>query len=141
MPDRAALPLRTAPVIHLALVASSLIVVGVFWFLRGGVPIALLPASRRVLSYTGYGAVLLLAAAATLLKNRVTALSRGDDAGAWWSANGTRILGLWLLGDLGCVLGAVLWFLTDNQMVLLSLGGAGLLILASYRPSKVFTYM
>ena len=53
---------------------------------------------------------------------------------------GGAILALWLIGDLACVLGAVLWFLTDNQLVLLSLSGAGLLILAAYRPSKLFTY-
>ena len=141
MPQRAALPLRTAPVLHLALVASSLIVVGVFWFLRGGVPIALLPASRRLLSYVGYGAVVLVAGVATILGNRLANMARGTDVTTWWAENGKTILALWLIGESACVLGAVLWFLTDNQLVLLSLSGAGLLILAVHRPSKVFTYM
>jgi len=134
---RSALPLRSAPILHLALVISSLTVAGVFWYLRGGVPIALFPGSARMLSYAAYAATAAFLIAATVIKNQIANPARGDDVVEWWASNGTMVLLLWILGEAACCLGSVLWFLTDNQLVLICLGGTGLLILAAYRPSKL----
>jgi hypothetical protein len=115
------------------------VVTGVFWYLRGGVPIALLPASRRILSYAAYAATALVLVSSAVIKSQVADRARGDDLSAWWAANGGMVLLLWVVGEAACVAGAVLWFLTDNQLALLCLGGAGLLILALYRPSKLLS--
>ena len=131
------LPPRAAPILHLGFVLSSLIVAGVFWYLRGGVPIALFPGSTRSLTYVAFAATAAVLIASTVIKSRIPAFQRGNDFGEWWAANGTMVLLLWVLGESACVMGSVLWFLTDNQSVLLVLGGAGLLILAAYRPSKL----
>jgi hypothetical protein len=131
------LPLRSAPILHLALVISSLIVAGIFWFLRGGVPIALFPGSSRILSYLAYAGTAVILVATTIIKNQIPDLERGGDLTAWWSVNAGKVIVLWALGEAACCAGSVLWFLTDNQLVLLCLGGAGLLVLAAYRPSKL----
>jgi hypothetical protein len=113
----------------------------VFWYLRGGVPIALFPGSARALSYAAYAAAGAVLIVSTAIKSRIAPFQRGEDFPGWWAANGTMVFFLWVIGEAACVMGSVLWFLTDNQFVLLTLGGAGLLILAAYRPSKLLTLM
>ncbi len=139
MTERAgrALTLRSAPLVHMVLVASSLAVVGGFWFLRGGIPIALLPTLRSPMSYAGYALSALVLVVTSGLRSRIPDLERGIDVEVWWSANRSRVLALWAIGDMACVAGSALWFLTDNQLVLLTLGGAGLMVLALHRPSKL----
>src|SRR5262245_57564847 len=112
--SRSALPVRAAPIVHLGFVLSALIVAGVFWYLRGGVPIALFPGSARTLSYIAYAAAAAVLVASTLIKSRIPEFRRGEDFSEWWASNGTMIFLLWVIGEAACVMGSVLWFLTDN---------------------------
>ncbi len=127
---------RAAPLIHGALVLSSIIGVGVVWFLRGGLPMVLLPQARVVLSYAGYGVTGALVLVEALLWTRVTGFERGMDPDAWWAANRARLVALWALAEGSVLIGAVFWLLTDSQMLLLVLAGNGLFVLASSRPRK-----
>ncbi len=128
---------RTASILHGALVVSALAIIGLVWVFRGGVPIALVPKARVILSYVAYGDAGVLLALTAAIRRRVSLLERDPDPEAWWRVNGPKILLLWILGEAGCVLGAVFWLLTDSQLVLLALAGVGLLVLAVHRPSKL----
>ena len=128
---------KAAPVLHGALVVSSIATVGVVFFLRGGVPLALLPQARALLTYVGFGAAVVIAAVAVAIRGRIPQLERGTDADAWWRANRGRLVAVWALCEVAVILGAVLWLLTDAQAVFVALTGTGLFLLAAYRPSKL----
>src|SRR5262245_11568327 len=120
---------RTAAIIHMALMVSSLVSIAVIWFVRGGIPMSLAPNARDTLSYVAYGLAVALLIVPTIIKRRAPAFERGDDLNAWWAQNGPKFIAIWALGEGACIAGAVLWLLTDNQFALLALSGVGFLTL------------
>ncbi len=128
---------RTAGILHIALTISSLMAIGVVWFIRGGTPMTLAPTARETLGYAAYAMAATLLGITMFIRSRIPAFERGKDVNEWWGTYGPRFVVLWALGEGGCIAGAVFWLLTDNQYALLALSGVGFLTLAAYRPSKL----
>lgn len=124
---------QIARLIHLALVASSVVVAGFFsWF----PPIAdLEERSRLMLLYGGFALGLAFCAVPIVVASR---LQRADaeDLSQWWARNLPSALIVWAMFEAAAVIGGVCRFVTGDEFTLV-IPAAAILLLVWHSPSRL----
>jgi len=124
---------QIARVIHLALVASSMVVVG---FLAWMPPIAdLEQRSRLMLLYGGFLLGLGLCAAPIVIASRLTR-PEGEELPRWWARNFPAAVVAWALLEAAAVLGGVCRFVTGDEVALV-IPAAAILLLVWHSPGRL----
>lgn len=126
----------SARVLHAALVAGVVVMLGALTLVRraAGVPVAPLPVSA--LRLAGFAAAIVALATNRALRMGLPAFGGERDGTAWWQEYGPRVLVLWGLAEGAAAIGAVLWFLSGDAVVLVVASGVGLLLLLTGRPAS-----
>lgn len=78
----------------------------------------------------GYGAAL-------VLRGRIQPPDGGTPEDAWWTANQTRMLLVWALVEGPMLLGGVVYLLQGDLATLVTVVGAGLLLMILHAPARL----
>lgn len=126
----------SARLLHAALLAGVLVMLGALTFVRQatGSPVAPLPLSA--LRLAAFGAAVVALAANRALRTGLPGPGGERDRPAWWQENGGRVLAIWALAEGAATVGAALWFLSGDAVVLAVASGVGLLLLLTGRPAS-----
>lgn len=131
-------PLRQLRIVHLALVASSVVVTGIVWALRS-MPNAAPPASTAVSSilYVGAAVSLLALGIGTLAWRGIAPHQPPAELGAWLRTTGPRMVVTWGLCEGAAVVGGVTYFMTGNAPICAALSTLGVLGVLVHAPGKL----
>lgn len=123
---------RTARVLHLALVASSILVVVVFTLLSPAPPEH--EGTREALLYGGFvlGAICCIVAVRLLARLRPPA----GDREAWWLGSLSLVLVAWALLEAAAIVGGVTRFLTGEWAALV-VCWAAVILLVFHAPGRI----
>jgi len=124
----------TARLLHRALLGSAVLALAALAVARqisGFTPPHLPLTALRVVAFA--------AAVASLACNRALRLGleapgRDADRAEWWERYGGRLFVVWAVAEGAVTLGAALWFLTGDAVMLVVASGVGLLVLLTARP-------
>ena len=127
--------MRSAKVIHGSLMAGVILFLLVTAWVHRVTPPAPLPVSGPLLTYVGLGIL-----AAGLLGLRVLpgpdpAPAPGQTTDQWWMTSQARLIVRWVVVEGGCLMNAVLWYIS-RERVSLAAAVAGLAILLALRPGR-----
>lgn len=126
-------PVRTARVLHVALVAGCVLIAGTFsalWSV-GVFGAAGLPAAVQWAAVPAVPVVIVLRMAFVRQLPPVE-----GDAAAWWTANLPRVVIVWALEEGWFLIGTMLWAVTGGP-AWLGLAGVAFALLAWDRPGRV----
>lgn len=127
-------PLSAARIVYPALFASMLVVTSVLTVVRRQVSFSWDPAILDVLRYIGFGQLIVIGIVIHKLRSRLPLPDPAAGAEAWWEGHGQKVLVMWALAEGTATLGAVLWGVTSDPLLLLVVVAAAVL-LARLRPS------
>jgi hypothetical protein len=127
---------RTYSILHAALTLSAILILGVFAALARVSPPPT-PSLTTVLRAAAGVEILTIAVLMKMLTAQLEPFKAGEDAAAWWAAQGPRAIVLWALAEATVAIGGVFWFLTRDLLVLTALGGFGLGGLLWMRPGRL----
>ncbi|MBI2072349.1 MAG: hypothetical protein HYW06_02720 [Gemmatimonadetes bacterium] len=123
-------------ILHAALTLTAILIIGVFVALaRVSPPPA--PNLTTVLRAAAGAEILTVVVLMKLVSGQIEALRTGEDAAAWWAAQGPRAIVLWALAEATAAIGGVFWYLARDPLLLVGLGGFGLGALVWMRPGKL----
>ncbi len=127
--------MRSAKIIHSSLMAGVILFLLVTAWVHRVTPPAPLPVSGPLLTYVGLGIL-----AAGLLGLRVLpgpdpAPAPGQTTDQWWMTSQARLIVRWAVVEGGCLVNAVIWYLSRDR-VSLAAAVAGLAILLALRPGR-----
>ena len=127
--------MRSAKIIHGSLMAGVILFLLVTGWVHRVTPPAPVLVSGRLLTYVGLGIL-----AAGLLGLRVLpgpdpAPAPGQTTDQWWMTSQSRLIVRWAVVEGGCLVNAVLWYVSRDR-VSLAAAVAGLAILLALRPSR-----
>ncbi len=127
--------MRSAKIIHGSLMAGVILFLLVTAWVHRVTPPAPLPVSGPLLTYVGLGIL-----AAGLLGLRVLpgpdpAPAPGQTTDQWWMTSQARLIVRWAVVEGGCLVNAVIWYLSRDR-VSLAAAVAGLAILLALRPGR-----
>ena len=127
--------MRSAKIIHGSLMAGVILFLLVTGWVHRVTPPAPVLVSGRLLTYVGLGIL-----AAGLLGLRVLpgpdpAPAPGQTTDQWWMTSQSRLIVRWAVVEGGCLVNAVLWYVSRHR-VSLAAAVAGLAILLALRPSR-----
>ena len=125
-------------IIHLALVASSVLLTGVLWVLRM-MPNAAPPASSAISSilYVGAAVSLLALGSGTLAWRGIVPYQSSMEMGAWLRGAGPRMVVTWGLCEGAAVVGGITYFMTGNAPICAVLSALGVLGVLVHAPGKL----
>jgi hypothetical protein len=126
----------SARVLHAALVAGVVVMLGAVTLVRQAAAFEGAPLPLSALRLAAFAAAVLALAANRALRMGFPAFGGGRDGTAWWQANGRRVLVVWALAEGTATIGAVLWLLSGDAVVLAVASGVGLLLLLTGRPAS-----
>ena len=127
--------MRSAKIIHGSLMAGVILFLLVTGWVHRVTPPAPVLVSGPLLTYVGLGIL-----AAGLLGLRVLpgpdpAPAPGQTTDQWWMTSQARLIVRWAVVEGGCLVNAVLWYISRDR-VSLAAAVAGLAILLALRPSR-----
>ncbi len=127
--------MRSAKIIHGSLMAGVILFLLVTGWVHRVTPPAPVLVSGPLLTYVGLGIL-----AAGLLGLRVLpgpdpAPAPGQTTDQWWMTSQSRLIVRWAVVEGGCLVNAVLWYVSRDR-VSLAAAVAGLAILLALRPSR-----
>jgi len=127
--------MRSAKIIHGSLMAGVVLFLLVTAWVHRVTPPAPLLVSGPLLTYVGLGIL-----AAGLLGLRVLpgpdpAPAPGQTTDQWWMTSQARLIVRWAVVEGGCLMNAVLWYIS-RERVSLAAAVAGLAILLALRPGR-----
>ncbi len=127
--------MRSAKIIHGSLMAGVVLFLLVTAWVHRVMPPAPLLLSGPLLTYVGLGIL-----AAGLLGLRVLpgpdpAPAPGQTTDQWWMTSQARLIVRWAVVEGGCLMNAVLWYIS-RERVSLAAAVAGLAILLALRPGR-----
>ena len=117
---------RAARLVHTGLLAAVVVMVAVLAAITG--QLAVPDEFATVLRYAGLAQLLVIGIVIYQIRAHIPTLVEGDDPDGWWAANGRRVIALWLLAEGTATLGAVMWALTADYVLLLVVGAAVVLL-------------
>ena len=127
--------MRSVKIIHGALMAGvSLFLLVTVWLHRVSAR-APLPLSGAVLAYVGLGILAAGLLALRFLPVPDPAPAPGQATDQWWMKSQGRLLVRWAVVEGGCLVNAVLWYLSRDRVSLVA-AIAGLAVLLTLRPSR-----
>ena len=127
--------MRSVKIIHGALMAGvSLFLLVTVWLHRVSAR-APLPVSGEVLAYVGLGILAAGLLALRFLPVPDPAPAPGQATDQWWMKSQGRLLVRWAVVEGGCLVNAVLWYLSRDR-VSLAAAVAGLVVLLALRPGR-----
>ncbi len=127
--------MRSVKIIHGALMAGvSLFLLVTVWLHRVSAR-APLPVSGEVLAYVGLGILAAGLLALRFLPVPDPAPAPGQATDQWWMKSQGRLLVRWAVVEGGCLVNAVLWYLSRDRVSLVA-AIAGLAVLLTLRPSR-----
>ena len=127
--------MRSVKIIHGALMAGvSLFLLVTVWLHRVSAR-APLPVSGEVLAYVGLGILAAGLLALRFLPVPDPAPAPGQATDQWWMKSQGRLLVRWAVVEGGCLVNAVLWYLSRDRVLLVA-AIAGLAVLLTLRPSR-----
>ena len=127
--------MRSVKIIHGALMAGvSLFLLVTVWLHRVSAR-APLPLSGEVLAYVGLGILAAGLLALRFLPVPDPAPAPGQATDQWWMKSQGRLLVRWAVVEGGCLVNAVLWYLSRDRVSLVA-AIAGLAVLLTLRPSR-----
>jgi hypothetical protein len=125
---------------HLALLVGTVLIGGVFAALRWetqGVTLDLSAMERTLLRVV----VLVLIVGGTVglrvVRAALPPAPREAERAAWWAANGGRMLTLWVFPEGVGVMGAVLYFVSGDRLILVLPFGWAIAMLLLYAPGRI----
>src|SRR5260370_11819589 len=98
-------------------------------------PPAPAPVSGEFLTYVGLGILATGLLALRFLPGPDPAPAPGQTTDQWWTTSQSRLIVRWAVVEGGCLVNAVLWYLSRDRVSLLAVI-AGLAILFALRPSR-----
>ena len=127
--------MRSVKIIHGALMAGvSLFLLVTVWLHRVSAR-APLPVSGEVLAYVGLRILAAGLLALRFLPVPDPAPAPGQATDQWWMKSQGRLLVRWAVVEGGCLVNAVLWYLSRDRVSLVA-AIAGLAVLLTLRPSR-----
>jgi len=127
--------MRSVKIIHGALMAGvSLFLLVTVWLHRVSAR-APLPVSGEVLAYVGLGILAAGLLALRFLPVPDPAPAPPSTTDQWWMKSQGRLLVRWAVVEGGCLVNAVLWYLSRDRVSLVA-AIAGLAVLLTLRPSR-----
>jgi len=127
--------MRSVKIIHGALMEGvSLFLLVTVWLHRVSAR-APLPVSGEVLAYVGLGILAAGLLALRFLPVPDPAPAPGQATDQWWMKSQGRLLVRWAVVEGGCLVNAVLWYLSRDRVSLVA-AIAGLAVLLTLRPSR-----
>ena len=127
--------MRSVKLIHGALMAGvSLFLLVTVWLHRVSAR-APLPQSGEVLAYVGLGILAAGLLALRFLPVPDPAPAPGQATDQWWMKSQGRLVVRWAVVEGGCLVNAVLWYLSRDRVSLVA-AIAGLAVLLTLRPSR-----
>lgn len=126
----------TARLLHAGLLAGVVVMLGALTLVRQATSAPVAPVPLSALRLAAFAAAVVALAANRALRMGLSGLGDGQDRLGWWQENGGRALVLWALAEGTATVGAALWFLSGDSVVLAVASGVGLLLLLTGRPSS-----
>jgi hypothetical protein len=126
---------RSAKIIHASLMAGvTLFLVVTAWVHRVTEP-APLPVAGLLLRGVGLGVLAAGLLGLRLLPGPDPAPAPGQTTDQWWVTSQSRLIVRWAVVEGGCLVNAVLWYISRDR-VSLAAAVAGLAVLLALRPSR-----
>ena len=127
--------MRNAKIIHGSLMAGvTLFLLVTAWTHRVMQAVAV-PVGGPLLAYVGLGILAAGLLALRFLPTPDAAAGPGQTADQWWITSVSRLIVRWAVVEGGCLVNAVLWFISRDR-VSLAAAVAGLAVLFALRPSR-----
>jgi len=127
--------MRSLKILHGALMAGVTLFLLVTEWVHRVTPPAPTPVSGELLTYVGLGILAAGLLALRFLPGPDPAPVPGQTTDQWWTASQSRLIVRWAVVEGGCLVNAVLWYLTRDRASLLA-AIAGLAILFALRPGR-----
>jgi hypothetical protein len=127
--------MRTAKLIHGALMAGVTLFLLVTAWVHRVTPPAPEPVSGPVLTYLGLGLLAALLVSLRFLPGPDPAPAPGQTADQWRTTNQARLIVRWAVVEGACLVNGVVWFMTRDRVSLVAAIG-GLAVLLALRPSR-----
>ena len=129
----------TARVLHAALVAGVVLTLAALTLARPLTAFEGVPLPLATLRLVAFATAVVLLGVSRVLRMRLPASDGEKGLPGWWEAHGRQVLVLWALAEGTATIGAVLWFLSGDAVVLAIASGVGLLLLLTWRPASFET--
>ena len=127
--------MRSLKILHGALMAGVTLFLLVTEWVHRVTPPAPTPVSGELLTYVGLGILAAGLLALRFLPGPDPAPAPGQTTDQWWTTSQSRLIVRWAVVEGGCLVNAVLWYLTRDRASLLA-AIAGLAILFALRPGR-----
>src|SRR6266849_2371365 len=127
--------MRSLRILHGALMAGVTLFLLVTEWVHRVTPPARAPVSGELLTYAGLGILAAGLLALRFLPGPDPAPAPGQTTDEWWTISQSRLIVRWAVVEGGCLVNAVLWYLSRDRVSLLA-AIAGLAILFALRPSR-----
>ncbi len=119
---------RLAGIVHSALLLSVLLIAAMFSFARTFAQPDIDAQAANLIRYVGLILLLVSGIVISKMRTRVPPYRSGDDPDAWWAANTGHVATLWAVAEGTATTGGIFWFLTGDQVMLIVLAAAGVLL-------------
>ena len=127
--------MRSLRILHGALMAGVTLFLLLTEWVHRVTPPAPAPVSGEFLTYVGLGILATGLLALRFLPGPDPAPAPGQTTDQWWTTSQSRLIVRWAVVEGGCLVNAVLWYLSRDRVSLLAVI-AGLAILFALRPSR-----
>jgi len=127
--------MRSLKILHGALMAGVTLFLLVTEWVHRVTPPARAPVSGELLTYVGLGILAAGLLGLLLLPGPDPVPAPGQNTDQWWMTSQSRLIVRWAVVEGGCLVNAVLWYLSRDRVSLLA-AIAGLAILLALRPSR-----
>ena len=127
--------MRSLRILHGVLMAGVTLFLLLTEWVHRVTPPAPAPVSGEFLTYVGLGILATGLLALRFLPGPDPAPAPGQTTDQWWTTSQSRLIVRWAVVEGGCLVNAVLWYLSRDRVSLLAVI-AGLAILFALRPSR-----
>ncbi len=134
--QRQGLTRASALVVHGALVMGVIVIAVTLGAVRA---VAAPPIDGQVWLFrlVAFTALIIALVLIRLVRLRIAPVATGGDDEAWWRRHSPLVLLLWMAAEGTAFLGAVLWFVSDDAVILIVVTTVSLALLIANRPSRL----
>jgi hypothetical protein len=123
-------------VLHAALAAGVVLTLAAVAVVRQVTAFQGIPLPLSALRLAAFVAAVVALGVSRALRTVLPAPRGTADVAEWWRRHGRRVLVLWAVAEGTATIGAALWLLSGDAVVLVVASGVGLLLLLTGRPAS-----